>query len=557
MDINLETKTCTKCSQNFTIDDNDRSFYQKMKVPVPTVCPDCRFKMRAMWRNETSLYNRKCAKTDKSIISMYNPKSPYTVVSHEYYESDKWDPKEYAQDYDLNASFFDQFYNVLLQVPKAATFISTGDGINVNSEYSNYAGGLKNCYLVFNSGPAEEIMYSRGLRGVREVSDCYFGVETELMYESINCQKSSRIYFGKNVTSCVDCIFITNASGCMNCFCCVNIRNGSYQVFNKQVSKEEYEQIVSETMGSYEKISEMKERFAEFEKEFPMRENHNLKTVDSTGDYLFECKDVQNSFEVVKGEDSKFIFASKEIKDSYGTIGYGFKSERLLECTSTGYSSNVIGGATLTNCRDVSYSYFLRNCHDCIGCDSLRNASYCILNKQYSKEEYEKIRDQIVAELTEQGVHGLIMPPELAPFAYNETIAQDNMPLTREEAIAQGFRWEDDIQMTKGKETIQPEQIPDHIRDVSEDTTKEVLRCVTCERNYRITPQELLFYRKMTLPIPRECFYCRHTDRIRRRGPYQFWDRECAHCNKAIKTTYAPERPEIVFCESCYQQEVM
>ena len=31
----------------------------------------------------------------------------------------------------------------------------------------------------------------------------------------------------------------------------------------------------------------------------------------------------------------------------------------------------------------------------------------------------------------------------LSPFGYNETIAQDYFPLTREEALAKGFNWSD------------------------------------------------------------------------------------------------------------------
>ena len=34
------------------------------------------------------------------------------------------------------------------------------------------------------------------------------------------------------------------------------------------------------------------------------------------------------------------------------------------------------------------------------------------------------------------------------------------------------------------------------------------------------------------------------------------YDRNCAKCNIKIKTPYAPERPEIVYCVKCYQQEV-
>ncbi|MEK7175222.1 MAG: hypothetical protein AAB693_00225, partial [Patescibacteria group bacterium] len=121
------------------------------------------------------------------------------------------------------------------------------------------------------------------------------------------------------------------------------------------------------------------------------RENNNLKTVNSTGDYLSETKNVFNSFEVSKSEDCRYLFSSKNIKDSLGTTGFGTKSEKLLEVVSTGYSSNVIGSYWAENCRDILNCFDIRNCQDCIGCDALKNGKYAIFNKEYSKEEYEKL----------------------------------------------------------------------------------------------------------------------------------------------------------------------
>ena len=245
------------------------------------------------------------------------------------------------------------------------------------------------------------------------------------------------------------------------------------------------------------------------------------------------------------------------IKDSLGTTGYGNQSEKLLEVVATGVSSNVIGSYWAENSSNIMYSFDLRNCQDCIGCDALRHGKYSIFNKEYSKEEYENLKEHIVKELTEKGIHGLMMPVEIAPFAYNETIAQDNMPLTKEEALAQGFRWEDDIQMTTRKETILPNQIPDHINDVKDEITKEVLRCIDCERNYKITEQELFFYHKMILPIPRKCFFCRHKDRIKKRGGFKFFTRDCSNCGEETYTNLTKEVAPIMYCEKCYQKEII
>jgi hypothetical protein len=203
------------------------------------------------------------------------------------------------------------------------------------------------------------------------------------------------------------------------------------------------------------------------------------------------------------------------------------------------------------------YSFDLRNCQDCIGCDALKNGKYSIFNKEYSKEEFEEFKEHIVKELTELGIHGLMMPIEIAPFAYNETVAEDNIPLTKEEALTQGYRWEDDIQMTTGKETLSPEQIPNHINDVQNSITKEILKCINCKRNYKITEQELTFYKKIILPIPRQCFYCRHQDRISRRGPFKFFIRKCSNCGEDTSTNLTEDVAPIMYCEKCYQQEVI
>ncbi len=553
----MEQKKCRKCNTLFTLEEDDISFYQKMKVSNPEVCPDCRFKMRAMWRNETTLYSgRKCDMCSKSIITIYNPKGSYTVYCSECFNSDKWSANDYALDYNFNLSFHEQLNNLLINTPKHCLGISTGDGPNINSDYVNMASGCKDCYLVFNTSPAEELLYSRGVKNGKFSSDIYFGVSIENCYESINIQESYGTTHSQNIVSCVDSHFILNGRNLVNCFGCVNLNNKSYCILNEQYSKEEYQKQVSEILGSYESLEKFKKVFYEFSLKFPRRENNNIKALNCSGDYIYDSKNVDYSFEVSGGEDSKYIFSSKNIKDSIGTIGFGTKCERLLECVATGYSSNVIGSFWAENSQNILNSFDIRNCSDCIGCDALKNGKYAILNKQYSKEEYEKIREHIVKELTDLGIYGLMMPPELSPFAYNETIGQDNMPLTREEALAQGFRWEDDIQKTEGKETLKREDIPDHIKDVEDSITKEILACKDCNRNYKITEQELLFYKKMNLPIPRMCFYCRHKDRVFRRGPYKFWNRNCAKCDKDIVTNYAPERPEIVYCEKCYQGEV-
>ncbi|MFA6190000.1 MAG: hypothetical protein WC711_00580 [Candidatus Staskawiczbacteria bacterium] len=558
MEHQLENKKCQNCEKDFTIELDDFAFYEKMKVPAPVNCPRCRFQWRTLWRNEMNLYSRKCELCGKSIVAMYNQNSPYTVYCQDCWLSDRWNPADYAMDYDESRPFFDQVGALLKKVPKAGTFISSDVGININTEYANFAGGLKDCYLVFNSSPdVENCCYSRGLTHCKDVFDGYSQDKVENGYEALNAHNSAGIIHAQNVNDCINCWYVHSCSGCQNCFGCVNLRHKSYYFLNQPLSKEDYEKKIKEIKGSYVKMEAFKKDFNDLLLVSPHRENNNLKSPKSFGEYIFESKNCRDSFEVSFSEDSRYLFSNKYVKDCYDLLGHGRQSELLLDNVAVGTSQRVIGSWWTITSHDIFYSFGLRSCEDCFGCDSLRNARYCILNKQYSEEDYKKIKENIIAELKEKNLFGLYFPPSISLFAYNETIGQDNYPLTKEEALKLGFRWEDNMQITKGKETIKTSDIPDHIKDVEESILKEIFACKDCERNYKIIQAEFQFYKKINLPLPRKCFFCRHNDRIKRRGPMEIYDRKCTKCGKDIKTNYAPDRPEIVYCERCYQQEVI
>ncbi len=190
-------------------------------------------------------------------------------------------------------------------------------------------------------------------------------------------------------------------------------------------------------------------------------------------------------------------------------------------------------------------------------------------NKQYTKEEYEKLVPKIIEHMKktplrspsgsyegQAGEWGEFFPTTMSPFAYNETMAQDYFPLTPNEATGRGFRWKQDAEGTTGRESIRWERVPQNIQDVEDAITEEILACETCKRNFRIIPQELTFYREQGLPLPRSCYNCRNLKRLSMRNPRKLWNRSCAKCSKEIQTTFAPGRPEVVYCEECYLKEV-
>ncbi len=554
--MNSETRNCQNCKQPFTIEPEDFGFYEKMGTVPPISCPECRFRRRSVFRNEMTLYTRTCSKCGKRMISMYHPNSAHVVYCLECYESDSWDAFGYSAPYDPDKPFLAQFEDLFLKVPKQ-TLLLTSIATFVGSEYVNFAGpNLKNCYLIFNSGTCEDSMYSRGIKDCRGAVDSYYGTGLENCYETLNAQQSSRVFYSQNVVGCLESSFLLSCRNCQHCFGCVNMQNASYHFLNEPVSREEYQKKVGEIMGSWQKIEEFKKTFDRFALKFPRRQNNNIRAPGCVGDYLFDSHNLKQCYESSNSENCKYAYFNKETKDAYDITGYGYNSELLLEGAAVGKSQRVIASAFIESSHDIAYSFALRSSEYCLGCVGLKSGAYAILNRRYDKPEFLKIQNRIIAELKAEGSYGAFFPPRLGPFAYNEAIGSWNMPLTKTEALAEGFRWEDDVQMTTGKETLKSEQIPDHIQDVQDSITNEIFTCVSCRRNYKIIPAELEFYRQMGLPLPRSCFYCRHNNRVEKRGFFSTFYRICAKCSKTIETSYAPDRPEIVYCEECYQAEV-
>ena len=143
-----------------------------------------------------------------------------------------------------------------------------------------------------------------------------------------------------------------------------------------------------------------------------------------------------------------------------------------------------------------------------------------------------------------------------SPFAYNESLADLSFPMTKNEIINSELCFQENLQRTKGKTTLK--NIPESISDISDSIINEVLECIQCQRNYKIVKNELSFYKKFKIPIPRYCFFCRLAKRFELRTPSRLWHRKCMKegCNNEFETSYAPDRPEIVYCEKCYQAEV-
>jgi len=568
---NQETKQCQNCKTDFVIESDDFAFYEKIKVPAPTWCPECRLIKRLSWRNERSLFKRKCDLCGQEKILIFPPESPYTVYCYSCWWSDKWDGIDFGRDYDFSKSFFEQFRELFFKVPRMGII---SQGRNVNSNFTNRASNNKDCYLIFAANGNENCSHGTSIWDSKDSMDNYNIHTCELCFECIDCYGCSRLMYSKECNDCLNSAFLLNCKNCTDCFGCVNLRNKSYCFFNEQLSKDEYKKRLTEVqINSRSAVEKMRAKFLEFSKKFVVPaivENHS---VNVSGNWLEECKNISIGFNCEKVEDGRYLFGILEAKDVMDYTYWGKTAELIYECSSVGYECSQVFFSN--ECWDqLARIQYCINCHgssDLFGCVGLRKKQYCILNKQYTKEEYEALVPKIIEHMNEvpykdvlqrEYCYGSTFPLDINTFAYNETIAQELFPISEDQALKQGYKWVKS-EAKNHSVTLNAKDVPDSIEKIDEQILKEIIGCAhegkcnhQCTEAFKIRQSDLDFYKRMGIPIPTLCPNCRHFARLAQRTPIRLYNRTCAKCGKKIETSYAPDRPEIVYCKQCYNAEV-
>jgi len=567
-----EKKICQNCKKDFVIEPDDFAFYEKMKVPAPTWCPECRFARRFSWRNERSFWRRSCGLCGKQTIAIYS--DPLPVYCRECWWDDDWDSIQYGQEYNFSKPFFTQFSELLNRVPKVNFFGQN----NVNCDYATNVWDCKNCYLCTSTLKSEDISYSRGVDASYWCADCLHITSGNQAYECIDSDNINSSSFLIDSANCVNCHFLFDCNNCSDCFMSANLRNKRFVFRNIQYAEADYKRLMAEEgMSKYSSSEKLLEEFELLKKKSIHKYAKIIKSIGCTGNSISNSHNVKESYYISsEAEDSKYCYRGHHFKDiydenfvveaelAYETANVGFGVARTKFSLNLSYSINEV--SYCESCYTSSYLF---------GCVGLRNKQYCIFNKQYTKEEYEELVHKIIQHMNDMPFvdkkgrvykYGEFFPTELSTFAYNETLAQEYFPLSKEEALAKGYNWKESD--TKNYiATMSANDLPDDIKNVADSVINEVISCAhkdkecqeMCTTAFKIIPQELALYRKMGLPLPRLCPNCRHFSRLKKTNPLKLWHRKCMKpgCQNEFETSYAPDRPEIVYCEQCYQQEVI
>ena len=568
--MEAQIKQCQNCQKKFIIEKEDFNFYEKIKVPPPTWCPECRLVRRLVWRNEHSLFRRPNGTpgTSSEHISIYHPDAKVVSYDKEFWWSDKWDPCKYGKDYDFSKPFFQQFKELMEEAPHIAFF----DSKSTNARFCNFTVEMKNCYLVTAAWACEDSMYSNRQFHCKFTHDSYICFYTEYCYENVYCSTSNRLFFSRECDSCVDSYFLYDCRNCSDCILCTNLRNKSYCIENVQYTKEEYLKKKKElALNTRKGIEQARKRFEKLYEEALHKHLKLFNTNNVSGDHVYDSRNSSHIFDFQDGaENVKFAnWGNNGLKDSYDVgPGCGDNSELNYEGLSTGVKNyKAILGTTIWYSRDVWYSSMVSNSNDCFGCVEMDKKQYCILNKQYTKQEYEELIPKIIKHMNDMPYmdakgrvykFGEFFPPEISPFAYNETVAQDYFPLTKEEAKKKGHLWRE-YSPGSYKITKKGSELPQTIGEVDDSILKETIECETTHRPYKITEQELSFYRRLDLPLPSVHPDERHNRRLKLRNPMILRKRMCYFGDKEVDTTYLPVGeggPEKVVCTEHYNKEV-
>jgi DNA-directed RNA polymerase subunit RPC12/RpoP len=79
---------CEKCSADFLIITKEEEFYKEKDLPLPKMCPECRYERRISLRNKKKLLGYNCDSCGKDIVTAVEPEEGLKIYCKECHQ--KW-----------------------------------------------------------------------------------------------------------------------------------------------------------------------------------------------------------------------------------------------------------------------------------------------------------------------------------------------------------------------------------------------------------------------------------------------------------------------------------
>lgn len=381
-----------------------------------------------------------------------------------------------------------------------------------NTVYANHVSNTKNAYLSFHTtGWCENVLYS--LASKIHVKNIYNStmswIHSENVFQSLAVIHSYSIFYSRCIKNCNNIWFCNDMVWCTECINCQRLENQSYCIENIPYPREEYIK---------KKIIYLKKKtlFVHYY-ETMQTKAENIASKNVSWVYCTDSEDVEN------WRYSHFVHQSRNIFFGGHPDGLSYAYDALFTSAWSNYygacgvwwdSQNIYNCVSIMKWFDCYYSYYLESCSFCLWCIGLKNKSYCILNKQYTKEEwYEKV-DEIFSQMESDWILWDFFPPSMNPFYFNDTAAYLIDPtFTKEEVTKLWYLRRDelirvdipaDAQIVKTDELDQYEW---YDADWNRTIDKSILDKVIQDPQgnvYKIVKMELDFLIKHGLPLPRK-----------------------------------------------------
>ena len=546
-------KTCAHCSAQFMVTERELGMYEKVAIATPDICVPCRWKQHMAFWPFGKFRQGKSDLSGEKLITMLPEHPRYPIYTSKEWFSDAWDPMVYGQEYDSNRSFFEQLKELQEKVPRP----HQQGAQNVNSDWCDDAWESKNCYLSRSTARAENLLYGYRAVDTKDSIDISHVYTLDQCYSCAYCFSSYNLFFSQNCRDCLESSFLFDCRNCSHCFMSFNLRGKSYCIENVQYTKEEYEEkMKSVNLGSHKELEKYKERFKKILKENAVhKENFNVKTYGSIGTYMSGCNNCINVFCWEDSENCTNCLRGLKVKDSIDLTGCWI----MEVCGNNSCCTNAYGLKYSIWCDSARFSEYCDQCMEidyCFGCVSLRKKKYCILNRQYTKEEYEVLKEKIIADMKTRGEYGKFPPYSLGLCPYNLSTATIYFPEADKEYVLklEGY-WDESVdQKADGMPTS---ELPDSIQDIDSSISKQALICPTTGWRFNIAPDELTFLKNKNIALPRTHFDVRTKERMIPLSQVKSEEYACVFCSKNIIGYYPKEWDyKRVACEECYLKEI-
>ncbi|KKT00945.1 MAG: Caib/baif family protein [Candidatus Nomurabacteria bacterium GW2011_GWA2_43_15] len=543
---------CEHCGENFTISEGELSLYEKVGIELPVLCFFCRIKLHLSFWMFGKFRKGTSDLSGESLITVLPEKNRYPIYTLHEWHSDAWDPINYGQDYDEKRPFFEQLQELQEKVPHP----HQNGAKNTNCDWCDDVWNSKNCYLSRSMEECEDLYYSYRNLSVKNSIDVTICFNSEKCFDSSECHNSFKLFYSRHSRDCIDSYFLYDCRNCQNCFMCWNLRNQSYCIENVKYTKEEYlKKLESFNLGSFSSIQALKGRFENIAKNDAVhRQNFNFRVHDSDGDYLEDCKNCHNCHTINRSEDTYNCVRGLNHKSEIDANGCWYSE--LMGNVSCCVDSFSLKYSAWSSARYSEYLDLCKECEYCFGCVGLKKKKYCVLNKQYKKEEYEKLTEKIIADMKKRGEYGKFLPYSMSAGPFNFSSSFLYFPETKKEDILKlGGYWEDiDESHIEGMPTS---ELPDDIKDVPDTIITQALICPETGWRFNIAQNELIFYKANNIPLPRHHFDVRTKKQLKYLTVLKSYPYKCYYCKKSVDAFYPPEWGyQKIACEECYKQNI-